>query len=127
MGVLLADLLLELLDQLVFVSENFVAGAFLSLDVLSQFLAVLFLLKLLPVPIDLDILLMRLDDLVLDFVSSLLFGFLFAGATVFVQLFRVRLNLNDLLLGPASDLFKGTFGFLDLHVAVARNVDPVLH
>jgi len=52
---------------------------------------------------------MRLDDLVLDFVSSFLLGFLFAGATVFVQLFRVGLDLNDLLLGPASHLLKGTY------------------
>lgn len=49
---------------------------------------------------------MRLDDFILDLVGSFLFGFLLLGATVFVKLFSIGLDLNDFLLGGSFDLLE---------------------
>ena len=73
---------------------------------LGQFFAVFLFLKLLPVPIDLDVFLVGLDDLVLNFVGSLFFGLLLASAAVLVQLLRVRLDLDEHLLSLPSDLLN---------------------
>ncbi len=142
-AIFLIDLLLELLDQLLFVADDFGAGGFLSLDVLyaiqtkrlsqpifkkalhcsketmchvlkdddddggaylGELLAIFFFFKLLPVPVDFYVFLMRLDDFVLDLVSSFLFIFLFECASVFVKLLCVSLDLDDSLLSIDSDL-----------------------
>lgn len=52
---------------------------------------------------------MRLDDFVLDLVSPLLFVLLFEGASVFVQLLSVGLDLDDALLSLTLNLLKDTY------------------
>ena len=73
---------------------------------LRQLLAVLLLFELLPVPVDLDVLLVRLDDLVLDLVCPLLLGLLLDGAALFVQRLSLGLNADDSLFGLPADLLK---------------------
>ena len=51
---------------------------------LSQFFAVFLFLKLLPVPINLDVFLMGLNDLILDLVSSFFFGLLLTSTAVLI-------------------------------------------
>ena len=76
---------------------------------LSQFFAIFLFFKLLPVPIDLNILLMGLNDLILNLVGTLLLVLLLKSTTVFVQLFGVVLDLRDLKLGPVTSLDEGTY------------------
>ena len=76
---------------------------------LSEFFAIFLFFKLLPVPIDLNILLMRLNDLILNLVGTLLLVLLLKSTTVFVQLFGVVLDLRDLKLGPVTSLDEGTY------------------
>ena len=76
---------------------------------LSEFFAIFLFFKLLPVPIDLNILLMGLNDLILNLVGTLLLVLLLKSTTVFVQLFGVVLDLRDLKLGPVTSLDEGTY------------------
>ncbi len=71
---------------------------------LGQLLAILLFFKFLPVPVDFDVFLMRLDDFVLDLVSSFLFIFLLECASVFVKLLSVSLDLDNSLLSIDPDL-----------------------
>lgn len=73
---------------------------------LSQFFAVFLFLKLLPVPINLDVFLMGLNDLILDLVSSFFFGLLLTSAAVLVQLFGVRLDFYQAFFGSSLNLLK---------------------
>ena len=52
---------------------------------------------------------MRLDDFVLDFVSSLLLVFLFHGTSFFVDILGFSLDLNDALLRLAAYLLEQTY------------------
>ena len=61
---------LKLVFQLLFVSNDLVALHNLLLNVLVQLLAIFFLLKFLPVPVDFDILLVGGNDLILNLVGS---------------------------------------------------------
>ena len=99
----------------------------MCLNILSQLLAILFLFKLLPVPVNLDVLLVRLDDLILDLVCSLLFSLLFTSATVFVQLLGVSFDLDDLLGSLSSELLESAFGFFDSLITVRVNGYSLLH
>ena len=73
---------------------------------LSQLLAILLLLKLLPVPIDLNILLMRLDHFILNLVCSFLLRLLLARSPVLIQLLRVRLDLDQNFLSLPPNLLN---------------------
>ena len=73
---------------------------------LSELLAVLLFFELLPVPVDLDVLLVRLDDLVLDLVGPLLLGLLLNGAALLVQRLSLGLDADDSLFGLPADLLK---------------------
>ena len=73
---------------------------------LSELLAVLLFFELLPVPVDLDVLLVRLDDLVLDLVRPLLLGLLLNGAALLVQRLSLGLDADDSLFGLPADLLK---------------------
>ena len=75
----------------------------------SKFFAVFLLFELLPVPVDLDVLLMRLDDFVLDLVSSLLFVTLLGRASLLVCFFSIDLDLHDLFFGASSDLLQDAY------------------
>ena len=73
---------------------------------LSQFFAVFLFLKLLPVPINLDVFLMGLNDLILDLVSSFFFGLLLTSTAVLIQLLGVRLDFYQALFGSSLNLLK---------------------
>lgn len=75
----------------------------------SELLAILFFFQLLPVPVDLNVFLMGLDDFVLDFVRTLLLVLLFEGATLTIYLFCVNADLRNSLLSFLLNLLKGTF------------------
>ena len=76
---------------------------------ISELLAVFLLFKLLPVPVNLNILLMRLDNLILNFVGTLLLVFLFEGTALFVDFLRIDTNLYNLLLSVFSHLLQSTY------------------
>ena len=126
-AVLLIDLPFELFDQLLLVGDDLGAGRLLRLYVLGQLLTVFLLLKLLPIPIDLDVLLVGLDHLILNFICAFLFSLLLASAPVFVQLLRVRLDLDQHLLSLSPDLLNLALGLLDLAVTVVWHFDILLH
>lgn len=73
---------------------------------LRKLLAVFFLLQLLPVPVDLDVLLMRLDHFVLDFIRTFFLGFLLVAATSAVKLLGVRFDFYDALFRLPAHLLK---------------------
>ena len=52
---------------------------------------------------------MRLDDLILNFIGTLLLVFLFKRATLFVNLFRVDADLRNALLSLLTHLLEGTY------------------
>ena len=52
---------------------------------------------------------MRLDDLVLDLVGTLLLVLLLKRASLFVDLLGVDTNLSDALLSLLSHLLEGTY------------------
>ena len=78
------------------------------LTYLRKFLTVFFLFELLPVPVDLDVLLVRLDHFVLDLVGSLFLRLLFNRAALLVQRLSLSLDANDCLFGLPADLLKHT-------------------
>ena len=76
---------------------------------LIKFFAVFFFFEFLPVPINLDVLLMRGDDLVLDLVGSLLLVLLLKGSACSFPLVGFCLNLADGAVGCSNQLFKCTY------------------
>ena len=85
------------------------AVAFVTLSqvtYLCELFAVFFFFQLLPVPVDFDVFLVRLDDLVLDLVRSLLLVTLLGRASVLIGQFSVDLDLHNLLLGASADLLQ---------------------
>lgn len=75
----------------------------------SELLAVFLLFKLLPVPVDFDILLVRLDHFILDLVSSFLLGFFFVTSASAIKLLRIGLDFDDAFLSLAADLLKNAY------------------
>ena len=93
--VLLLQLLHEGKDQFLFLGDDLLASFLLDLNVLVELLAVLLLLKFLPRPVDLDVLLVRGDDFILNFLGTLSLQFLFADAALVLELIRVCAHLSD--------------------------------
>ena len=58
---------------------------------------------------------MRLDHLVLDLVSSFFFGLFLTCSAVFVQLFGVRLNLDDARFSAFLDLLEDAYNKDDIN------------
>ena len=85
------------------------AVAFVTLSqvtYLCELFAVFFFFQLLPVPVDFDVFLVRLDDFVLDFVRSLLFVTLLGRAALLIGFFGVDLDLHNLLFSASADLLQ---------------------
>ena len=80
----------------------------IAVTYLRKLLAVFLFFKLLPVPIDLDVLLVGLDHFILDLVGSLLFILLFRGAALLVESLSLRLDANDRLFSLSTDLLEHT-------------------
>lgn len=120
-AVLLVNLLLKLLDKLLLISDDLITGSFLRINVLSQFFAIFFLFKLLPIPINFHILLVTLDDLVLNLVGALFLSLFLKCASFFINLLCVRLDLInlDLLLIPL--LLQEALGLLYSGIAIRLN------
>ena len=81
----------------------------MSRTYLIKFLAVFLLLEFLPVPIDLDVLLMGGDDFVLDLVGSLLLVLLLEGAASSLPLVGFRLDLVDCAVGRSDQLLERAY------------------
>jgi len=73
---------------------------------LSQFLAVFFLFKFLPVPVDFDVFLMGGDDFILNFIGALLALFLLLITTQILGLIDIRLDTRDRLIRLPTHLFN---------------------
>jgi hypothetical protein len=93
--VLLLQLLHEGKDQFLFLGDDLLASLLLDLDVLVELLAVLLLLEFLPRPVDFDILLVRGDDFILNFLGTLSLQLLLADAALVLELIRMCANLGD--------------------------------
>jgi hypothetical protein len=89
--VLCFDRFLELVFETVFILDDLLALYDLRFDILAVF----FFLKFLPVPVDLDVLLVGGDHFVLDLVCAVTSCFLLVDATLVLGLVRVRLYLGD--------------------------------
>jgi len=72
----------------------------------GQVLAVFLLFKLLPVPVDLDVLFVTGDDFVLDLVGTLLAVLVLDVATIVFRFFGVLLNFGDHLRSVVSRLLQ---------------------
>ena len=75
---------------------------------LGKLFAIFLLFQLLPVPVNLNVLLVRLNDFILDFVGSLLLVLLLSGAAVFVPLLSLDFDTDDLLLSRLTLLLQLT-------------------
>ena len=75
---------------------------------LCELLAVLLLFQLLPVPINLDVLLVRCDNFVLNFVASLLLLLLLKHAAVVLSGIGVRFDTSNGLISVTAHLLKVT-------------------
>lgn len=73
---------------------------------LIKFLAIFFFFKFLPVPVNLDILFMRWDDFVLNFVGSLLLVLLLEGAASGLPLIGFCFDLIDRAVSRSDQLFE---------------------
>jgi hypothetical protein len=93
--ILLLKLVHELLDQVILLGDDLLAGLLLHLDILCELFAIFFLLELLPSPINLDIFLVTCDDLSLDLVCSFLSQFLLLDTSCVFGGIGVRPNLGD--------------------------------
>lgn len=95
MFVLGFDRFLELVFETVFILDDLLALYDLRFDILVEFFAVFLFLKFLPVPVDLDVLLVGGDHFVLDLVCAVTSCFLLVDATLVLGLVRIRLYLGD--------------------------------
>jgi len=86
---------LELFFETVFILDYLLALYDLHFDILVEFFAVFLFLKFLPVPVDLDVLLVGGDHFILDLVCAVTSCFLLVDATLVLVLVRVRLYLGD--------------------------------
>jgi len=102
------------------------ASFFLDLDVLSEFFAVLFLLELLPGPIDLDVLLVRCDNFRLDLVSSFSFHLLLLDSSDVLVSLSMGSDLGDNLGGLPLVLFQETLGLLNSNFTEWLNFNLLL-
>ncbi len=93
--VLLLDGLLKLLLQFLLLLNDLLALQHLLLYVLVELFAVFLFFQLLPIPVDLDVLLVGSDHFVLDLVCAVTSCFLLVDATLVLGLVRVRLYLGD--------------------------------
>lgn len=106
--VLGVESLLEFTFKVVFVFYNFLTLNDLLFNFWGKFLAVLFFFKLLPIPINFDILLVWSDNFILDLVRTLfLFLLLIDTAFIFV-LVSDGLDLSDCHGGFAAELLQQT-------------------
>ena len=81
----------------------------MSSTYLIKFFAVFFFFEFLPVPINLDVLLMRGDDFVLDLVGSLLLVLLLEGAARGLPLVSFCLNLTDRTVSRSDQLLERAY------------------
>lgn len=115
--IFLLKLIHELLDEIILLANNLLTGVLLDFDVFSKLLAVFLFFKLLPSPINLDILLVTCDDLSLDLVSSLFSLLFFLDTSVVLHGIGVRPDLGNDLRGFSFDLLQETTGLLNLQVS----------
>ena len=81
----------------------------MSSTYLIKFFAVFFFFEFLPVPVNLDVLLMRGDDFVLDLVGSLLLVLLLEGAARGLPLVSFCLNLTDRTVSRSDQLLERAY------------------
>jgi len=106
--IFLLQLVNETADKITLLRDNLFASLLLNFDVFCKLLAVFFLFKLLPSPINFDILLMRSNDLCLDLVSSFLSLLFLLNTSGIFSCIGVRSDFSDNLGRFSSDLLKET-------------------
>ena len=102
--VLLLDGLLKLLLQFLLLLNDLLALQHLLLYVLVELFAVFLFFQLLPVPVDLDVLLVGGYHFVLDLVCAFASRFLLLNATLVLNVVRLGFDRSDRLAGLPSDL-----------------------
>lgn len=102
--VLLLDGLLKLLLQFLLLLNDLLALQHLLLYVLVELFAVFLFFQLLPVPVDLDVLLVGGYHFVLDLVCAFASRFLLLNATLVLNVVRLSFDRSDRLAGLPSDL-----------------------
>lgn len=85
----------ELLDDVLLILDDFATSLLLHNDIFVELFAVFFLLELLPGPVNLDVLLVRGDDLILDFLGSFSLHLLLADASLVLEPVGVRTDFGD--------------------------------
>ena len=102
--VLLLDGLLKLLLQFLLLLNDLLALQHLLLYVLVELFAVFLFFQFLPVPVDLDVLLVGGYHFVLDLVCAFASRFLLLNATLVLNVVRLSFDRSDRLAGLPSDL-----------------------
>jgi hypothetical protein len=98
------ELVDESLNQNVFLFDNLLACFLLNLDISGKLFTVFLFFKLLPSPIDFNILLMRCNDLSLNFVGSLLSHLFFQDPSLVLEIISVCSDLRDDVISGSLDL-----------------------
>jgi len=106
--IFLLQLVNETADKITLLRDNLFTSLLLNFDVFCKLLAVFFLFKLLPSPVDFYILLMRSNDLCLDLVCSFLPLLFFLNTSGIFSCIGVRSDFSDDLGRFSSDLLKET-------------------
>ena len=75
---------------------------------IGKFFAIFLFFELLPVPINLDVLLVRCDDFVLNFICSFFFLFFLLVAPFVFGVISVCFDLSDCQICLSADLFEIT-------------------
>jgi hypothetical protein len=93
----------------------------LNLDVLGKILAIFFLFELLPSPIDLDVLLVRRYNFILNFFGPIAPQFLLNDTSLVLLRIGVSPNLGDDLGGLPLHLLEIALGLINLNITKGIN------
>jgi hypothetical protein len=88
-------------------------------NIVSEFLTVFLLFELLPVPINLNILLVTDQDLVFELGGTLSALLFFKTSASVLQVIVVKSHLGDQLVSLSADLLEDTLSFVNLDITIS--------
>jgi len=112
------DGVLELLDEFVFVFDDFLASCYLHFNILGQLFAVFFLLEFLPVPVDLNVLFVGDEHLVLQLGSPLNTLLLFKTTPNVFLMIGLEPDFVNHLVSLTTHLLENAIRLIDLFVSI---------
>ena len=116
--ILVLQLINKCLDEDILLLNDLFTGLFLNINILSKLLTVFLLFKLLPSPINLNILFMRCDDFSLNFICSLLSHLFFLDSSLVLKIVGMSTDLGNDFIGSPTNLFQETLGLSNFYITV---------